>query len=109
MSLFFKPCLSKWEPDLCKLKTAVPEVNLLVLKWFPYVFYPIFVFLLIIIVIMFCTELVSSVWLSFLRRYDYCFAYYEVHYFPAASFCTVLMTKLCPEQQRKCKFKNSFT
>ena len=29
---------------------------------------------------------------------------YEVHYFPATSFFTVLMTRIRPEQQRKCKF-----
>ena len=79
------------------------ELNLLVLKRFRSVFCSIFVFFLLIIV-MFCTELVSSFWLSFLRWYDYSFAYYEVYYFPAASFCTVLMTRIRPEQQRQCKF-----
>ena len=53
---------------------------------------------------MFCTELVGIFWLSFLRWYDYCFAYYGVYYFPAAIFCTALITKLRREQQRKCKF-----
>ena len=53
---------------------------------------------------MFCTELVSSFWLSFLIWYDYCFGYYVVYYFPAASFCIVLMPRIRPEQQRKCKF-----
>ena len=62
-------------------------------------FCSIFVFLLLIIVIMFCTDFVSSFWLSFRRWYDYCVAYYEVYYFAAASFCTVLMTKIRPEQQ----------
>ena len=76
------------------------QLNLLVLKGFVKSFFRIFVFLLLIIVIVFCIELVSS----FLRWYDYCFAYYEVHYFPATSFFTVLMTKIRPEQQRKCKF-----
>ena len=51
-----------------------------------------------------CTDFVSSFWLSFRRWYDYCVAYYEVYYFAAASFCTVLMTKIRPEQQTKCKF-----
>ena len=72
--------------DLCKWKTAVPELNLLVLKRFRWVFCLIFVFLLLIIVIMFCTELVSSFWSRFLRCYDYCVAYYEVYYFQLPGF-----------------------
>ena len=38
---------------------------------------------------------------SFLRWYDYCFAYYEVYYFPAASFYPVLLTKIRSEQKKK--------
>ena len=54
-----------------------------------------------------CEQSVGYVFLG--GWYDYCFAYYEVHYFPAASFCTVLMTSnnwaiLSTEQQRKWKF-----
>ena len=85
-------------------KTAVPELNLLVLKRFRWAFCSIFVFLLLILFTMFCTELVSSFLLSFLRWYDYCFAFYEVSYFPAASFCTVWWLKFVLSNKENVNF-----